>query len=134
MDIVAAAQAPYSAGFAYDEDGLLRYHVGDQVSILECNESVRNIATLLARRPAETHAQCGCPPSCQNRVVGRGRKMRLDLVLTETRGWGIYAAHDGPVIKAGSFFTTYAGELLTLNEAKRRSGCVCGHLHRHGVF
>jgi hypothetical protein len=131
MRQIAAARAvgaDYPDGFAYDDHGRLRYRVGDDVPILECNAAVRAAPCAWFETESLTHdrAQCGCPPDCRNRVVGRGRQLKVDLVATGARGWALYTAHDGPTVPAGAHFTTYAGEVVTLTTAKARERCVLG--------
>lgn len=36
----------------------------------------------------ECHPKCKCAADCQNAVVGRGRKVPLDIFRTDDRGWG----------------------------------------------
>jgi len=55
-----------------------------------------------------------------NRVVGRGRTVKVDLQLTDQCGWGVYAAKDGPKVPKGSFIAIYSGELLTIAEGMAR--------------
>lgn len=59
------------AGFAYDEDGLLRADLARRdVPIAECS------------------ASCGCGDACTNRVAQKGRRVDVQLFKTESRGWG----------------------------------------------
>ncbi|KAJ2760480.1 hypothetical protein IWQ56_000360 [Coemansia nantahalensis] len=84
--------APY-----YDEDGLLRTdHPGP---IYECNE------------------QCPCSADCPNRVVQRGKEIKIDIIRTVAKGWG---AATRKAIRKGEFVCRYTGELLSFAEAEKR--------------
>lgn len=43
----------------------------------------------------ECHTECRCAATCQNTVVGRGRKLPLDIFKTKDRGWGMRNPCDG---------------------------------------
>ncbi|KAJ8099074.1 hypothetical protein POJ06DRAFT_255886 [Lipomyces tetrasporus] len=66
----------------------------------------------------ECNALCSCDITCRNRVVQRGRTVRLDLFKTPQKGWGVKCPHP---IAAGTFICTYVGELITSEEAKIRA-------------
>lgn len=88
--------------FAYGEDGRLRPEivVYPTTPIWECN------------------ARCGCTGDCRNRVVGKGRKVPLDLYKTPSgKGWGVRTHRALP---RGTFVTVYAGELIDEAESERR--------------
>jgi histone-lysine N-methyltransferase SUV39H len=89
--------------FAYNKDGRLR---PDLVSwagtpIWECNSN------------------CSCTADCSNRVVQKGRTVAFDLFKSPTKGWGIRTGHK---VKAGTFITVYAGELLDWAAGEDRNG------------
>ncbi|CAO1615170.1 unnamed protein product [Parajaminaea phylloscopi] len=88
-------------GFAYNPDGTLKDSVlsWSGLSVFECTDA------------------CGCSDDCPNRVVQRGRQVPLELFKTAKCGWGIRSKRE---LKAGTFITTYSGELLTNNEAEAR--------------
>ena len=60
---------------------------------------------------------CGCGAACANRVTQQRVSVPLLLRRTDERGWGVVA--DAP-LPAGRFMCTYAGELLSVEEARRR--------------
>ncbi|CAN7998859.1 unnamed protein product, partial [Ixodes hexagonus] len=58
----------------------------------------------------ECNSQCHCSKRCQNRVVQNGLRSRLQVFMTEKRGWGVRCLDDIP---QGCFICIYAGQLLT---------------------
>ncbi|XP_043243512.1 histone-lysine N-methyltransferase SUV39H2-like isoform X2 [Amphibalanus amphitrite] len=83
---------------AYTKAGKLRLQVGQP--IYECNKA------------------CRCESDCFNRVVQRGRKVKLSIFRTSNGcGWGVKALES---IKRGSFVAEYVGEVITNEEAERR--------------
>lgn len=96
-------------GFAYDLNGLLQFRHDEKMAIWECND------------------MCGCPPSCRNRVIGKGRKVPVDLYRTDNCGWGAKLGkieRSDPTkrgkIKAGTFVGVYCGEQISKLESRRR--------------
>jgi hypothetical protein len=79
-------------GKAYDRDGIL---IRDQpAGIYECNDL------------------CSCNRNrCQNRVVGRGTQVKLQVFKCAEagKGWGVKTLTDIP---AGTYVTSYLGEIL----------------------
>ncbi|KAJ7548913.1 hypothetical protein O6H91_07G032600 [Diphasiastrum complanatum] len=67
----------------------------------------------------ECGVQCGCPPTCHNRVTQHGIKHRLEIFKTKQKGWGVRSWDSIP---SGSFVCEYIGELLDSQEAERRIG------------
>ncbi|TTB85628.1 Histone-lysine N-methyltransferase SETMAR [Bagarius yarrelli] len=65
----------------------------------------------------ECNVLCACSESCQSRVVQNGLRTRLCVFRTENRGWGVVTLE---AIKHGSFVCEYAGEVIGLEEARRR--------------
>lgn len=52
---------------------------------------------------------CGCDRArCQNRLVQRGLRVRLQVFQTDNRGWGVRCRDD---LDCGTFVCTYAGEM-----------------------
>ena len=98
-------------GFAYDKQGLLE---NTSISIWECSET------------------CGCPPSCMNRVIQRGRppQTKLEIFKTREKGWGVRAK--APIPK-GQFIGIYAGELITEDESEKR-GILYNEIGRTYIF
>ncbi|KVI00025.1 histone-lysine N-methyltransferase SUVR3 [Cynara cardunculus var. scolymus] len=60
---------------------------------------------------------CTCGLECGNRVCQRGLSVRLKVVRSRRKGWGLHADQ---FIRGGDFICEYAGELLTTKEARRR--------------
>ncbi|NWT59372.1 SETMR methyltransferase, partial [Erythrocercus mccallii] len=65
----------------------------------------------------ECNSLCRCGESCQNRLVQRGLRLRLQVFRTPRKGWGVRALQPIP---RGSFVCEYAGEVLGFAEAQRR--------------
>ncbi|KAM4582462.1 histone-lysine N-methyltransferase SETMAR [Fundulus diaphanus] len=65
----------------------------------------------------ECNALCSCGDACSNRVVQRGLQLRLEVCRTTSKGWGVRALEGIP---RGTFVCEYAGEVISLTEAKRR--------------
>ncbi|KAJ9559105.1 hypothetical protein OSB04_013719 [Centaurea solstitialis] len=65
----------------------------------------------------ECGSGCGCGSECGRRVGQRGVEVRLKIVRSGRKGWGLHA---GEFIGGGEFVCEYAGELLTTKEARRR--------------
>ncbi|XP_073132578.1 histone-lysine N-methyltransferase family member SUVH9-like [Henckelia pumila] len=80
--------------FAYDMHGIL---VRGKPLIFECGPN------------------CGCPPSCQNRVSQKGLKNRFEVFRSRETGWGVRSLD---TIQAGSFICEYAGVVLTREQVQ----------------
>lgn len=65
----------------------------------------------------ECGSGCICDLECSNRVSQRGISIRLKIVRSPGKGWGLHA---GQFIRSGEFICEYAGELLTTKEARKR--------------
>ncbi|XP_071690545.1 histone-lysine N-methyltransferase SUVR3 [Rutidosis leptorrhynchoides] len=65
----------------------------------------------------ECGSGCGCGMECGNRVGQKGVILRLKIVRSEKKGWGLYADE---FIKCGELVCEYAGEMLTTTEARKR--------------
>ncbi|NXW73742.1 SETMR methyltransferase, partial [Hirundo rustica] len=65
----------------------------------------------------ECNSLCGCGEECQNRLVQRGLRLRLQVFRTPRKGWGLRALEPVP---RGAFVCEYAGEVLGFAEARRR--------------
>lgn len=66
----------------------------------------------------ECNSRCDCTAECKNRVVQFGRKIRLELFKTQSRGWGLRTMEP---LQAGQFIDTYRGEIITAEESDARS-------------
>ncbi|KAG0644370.1 hypothetical protein HOY80DRAFT_878663 [Tuber brumale] len=84
-------------GFAYDNHG--RVIRPNDTVIMECN------------------VRCKCQEECQNRVVQRGRTMRLEIFMTKNCGWGLRTLDP---IQKGTYIDSYLGLVITRAEAERR--------------
>lgn len=62
----------------------------------------------------ECNKTCKCSSSCLNRVVQFPLSQKLQLFLTEKKGWGVRCINDIP---QGSFICIYVGYLLTETDA-----------------
>ncbi|XP_046840781.1 histone-lysine N-methyltransferase SUV39H2-like [Xenia sp. Carnegie-2017] len=74
--------------------------------------------TLARRRPIyECNMKCPCRSNCGNRVVQRGRQVRVCIFRTKRKGWGLKTLD---YIHANQFVTEYVGEILTSEDAEER--------------
>ncbi|XP_062865460.1 histone-lysine N-methyltransferase SETDB2 isoform X2 [Trichomycterus rosablanca] len=63
----------------------------------------------------ECNPWCGCEKRrCQNRVVQRGLRVRLQVFRTHDRGWGVRCRDD---LDKGTFVCTYSGVVLRLGRS-----------------
>ncbi|CAK1585450.1 unnamed protein product [Parnassius mnemosyne] len=84
--------------FAYTYNKRLR--VASGTPIYECNKA------------------CKCTSDCNNRVVQRGRNVKLTIFRTSNGcGWGVRTEQK---IKQGQFLCQYVGEVITFEEAEKR--------------
>ena len=90
---------PYSAS-RLDFGCLRNFYLQNRHHIYECN------------------SLCNCNSNCKNRVVQHGRVVALQIFKTVNRGWGLRCMQD---LKKGQFIDTYRGEIITNEEANRRS-------------
>ncbi|GJP54952.1 hypothetical protein CLOM_g13957 [Closterium sp. NIES-68] len=66
----------------------------------------------------ECFLKCGCSRHCGNRVVQRGITRRLQVFMTEGKGWGVRTLERLP---RGAFVFEYAGEVVTNTEMDERN-------------
>ncbi|NXU19549.1 SETMR methyltransferase, partial [Pardalotus punctatus] len=66
----------------------------------------------------ECNSLCQCGPRCQNRLVQRGLRLRLQVFRSARKGWGVRTLQPIP---EGGFVCEYAGEVLGFAEAQRRA-------------
>lgn len=66
----------------------------------------------------ECNSNCACPETCLNRVVQKGQHLNLQVFKTKHKGWGLKALE---IIKKFTFVSEYAGELISIQEAKKRA-------------
>ncbi|XP_020530211.1 histone-lysine N-methyltransferase SUVR5 isoform X1 [Amborella trichopoda] len=83
--------------FPYDEKGRIILEEG--YLVYECN------------------SMCSCDRTCQNRVLQKGVRVRLEVYKTKNKGWAVRA---GEAISRGMFVCEYIGEVLNDQEANRR--------------
>ncbi|PWN19283.1 SET domain-containing protein, partial [Microstroma glucosiphilum] len=74
---------------------------------------------------------CGCSDDCPNRVVQKGRTVPLEVFKTKMCGWGLRTRK---ALKAGTFITTYAGELITEAETEKRAKVYERHLETSYIY
>ncbi|KAK9406078.1 SETMAR: Histone-lysine N-methyltransferase SETMAR [Crotalus adamanteus] len=65
----------------------------------------------------ECNTMCQCGEMCQNRVVQRGLQFQLEVFKTTEKGWGLRTLE---FIPKGRFVCEYAGEILDIQEARKR--------------
>ena len=56
--------------------------------------------------------------SCLNRVVQKGLQLKLQVFKTKHKGWGLRSLG---IIKKFTFVCEYTGELITIQDAKKRA-------------
>lgn len=88
---------PMRRRFPYNENGRIILEEG--YLVYECNE------------------RCSCSRTCPNRVLQNGVQVKLEVFMTETKGWAVRA---GEAILRGTFVCEYIGEVLDEQEANRR--------------
>ncbi|CAI9778203.1 unnamed protein product [Fraxinus pennsylvanica] len=79
-----------------------------------CGETCLNVLTSIEC----TAGYCPCGEHCRNQKFQKCEYARTKLFKTEGHGWGLLADE---IIKAGQFIIEYCGEIISLEEAKRRS-------------
>jgi len=57
----------------------------------------------------ECNQNCSCSETCYNRVVQNGIGVRLQVFMTDSKGWGLRCLDDIP---RGTFICTYSGQIL----------------------
>ncbi|KAE8355549.1 hypothetical protein BDV28DRAFT_34470 [Aspergillus coremiiformis] len=80
----------------------------------------------------ECGAQCTCDESCWNRVVQRGRTVRLEIFNTGRRGFGLRSPD---YIRKGQFIDCYLGEVIDKKSADVREEIALkrGHSYLFGL-
>jgi [histone H3]-N6,N6-dimethyl-lysine9 N-methyltransferase len=63
----------------------------------------------------ECNSRCKCNKKCLNRVAQQPIQVKLQIVRTANRGWGIQTTHD---IAAGSFICNYEGQIFSEEHAE----------------
>lgn len=71
----------------------------------------------------ECNSQCTCDACCPNRATQRAAPAKLRVAMTAVPGKGRGVFTDG-YIRRGSFVGEYVGEIVTVEEAKKRLGCL----------
>uniref|UniRef100_A0A1J3HK95 Histone-lysine N-methyltransferase SUVR5 n=1 Tax=Noccaea caerulescens TaxID=107243 RepID=A0A1J3HK95_NOCCA len=78
----------------------------------------------------ECNELCGCPRTCQNRVLQNGIRVKLEVFRTESKGWGLRACEH---ILRGTFVCEFIGEVLDQEEANKRRNQYgkegCSYIH-----
>ncbi|GBG76491.1 hypothetical protein CBR_g22240 [Chara braunii] len=65
----------------------------------------------------ECSPMCMCSDECQNRVLQKGVRVKLEVYRTKHKGWAVRAAE---AIPRGTFVCEYIGEVVNDREANRR--------------
>lgn len=81
----------------------------------------QNKRIILKKRTAiyECNKKCSCDETCPNRVVQNGSNIRLEIFRTFNQtGWGVSTLDNIP---SGTFVSRYVGEVITFDEAEKRS-------------
>ncbi|KAL8188610.1 hypothetical protein R6Q57_029898 [Mikania cordata] len=81
---------------------------------LACGERCLNVLTNTECTPG----YCPCGSYCKNQRFQKSEYAKTKLFKTVGRGWGLLADEN---IKAGNFIIEYCGEIISSDEAKRRS-------------
>ncbi|XP_064633424.1 histone-lysine N-methyltransferase SETMAR-like [Lineus longissimus] len=76
------------------------------------------VSSTTAKPIYECSKNCRCPQECPNRVVQFGVQTKFIVFRTSWKGLGLKTAEDIPKFR---FVCEYAGEILTMLEAKRRT-------------
>lgn len=79
-----------------------------------CGERCLNLLTSTECTPE----YCPCGDRCKNQRFQRCEYVKTKLFKTDGRGWGLLADQD---IKTGQFVIEYCGEVISREEARRRS-------------
>uniref|UniRef100_A0A5B6YSA9 Putative histone-lysine N-methyltransferase ASHH1-like isoform X2 n=1 Tax=Davidia involucrata TaxID=16924 RepID=A0A5B6YSA9_DAVIN len=79
-----------------------------------CGERCLNVLTSTECTPG----YCPCSDYCKNQRFQKCEYAKTKLFKTEGRGWGLLADEN---IKAGQFIIEYCGEVISSEEAQRRS-------------
>lgn len=97
--LMETCDCPRNSGgeLAYDRNGRVRVKPG--TPIYECN------------------SLCPCSLSCRNRVLQRGRTVKVAIFRTPDRGWGVKTMER---IEKNQLVTEYVGEAITQEEAEER--------------
>lgn len=88
-------------GIAFDQNRIKSEYLGSSVKpVFECNSF------------------CRCLENCPNRVVQHGVSISLQIYLTKSKGLGVRTLSEIP---QGTFVCEYAGEIISISEARQRS-------------
>lgn len=60
----------------------------------------------------ECNTNCSCGPDCPNRVVQRGKRPKMEIFRTKSKGWGVRAMEP---IEKSTFVVEYAGKVVRSN-------------------
>ncbi|KMP04112.1 histone H3 methyltransferase Clr4 [Coccidioides immitis RMSCC 2394] len=95
---------------------IVPYKVGDNGAVVLREDFMERKSMIY-----ECSMLCSCSSTCMNRVVERGRKVRLEIFETRNRGFGLRSKNS---IQAGQYIDCYLGELLTKSEADNREKAI----------
>ena len=78
-----------------------------------------DVLSIEFRQPVfECNSGGSCSKSCQNRVVQNGQHLQLQVFKTKLKGWDLRTLEN---MKNFTFVCEYAGELISIKEAKTRA-------------
>ncbi|GAA0138522.1 hypothetical protein LIER_34945 [Lithospermum erythrorhizon] len=97
----------------------------EDISICECKFDVNDAETACGERCLNvltntecTPEYCPCGSHCRNQKFQKCEYFKTKLFKTDGRGWGLLADEN---IKAGQYIIEYCGEVISSEEAERRS-------------
>lgn len=79
----------------------------------------------------ECNINCECSDSCQNRLIQHGLCVPLEIFVIKGKGLGVRATK---VVKRGEFVCEYAGEVISQDEAMRRTEFQHGHFEMNYII
>ncbi|KAL3362966.1 hypothetical protein AABB24_012317 [Solanum stoloniferum] len=103
----------------------------DDIAICECKYDASDPESACVERCLNvitntecTPGYCQCGATCRNQRFQKCEYAKTKLFRTEGRGWGLLADEN---IKAGQFIIEYCGEVISSEEAKKRSQAYEAH-------
>lgn len=133
-DLDSQALAREFSGFAYESDRRPLHSHKKSPDNAETDSESRLVRKLFLETKLpifECNAQCGCAPDCLNRTVGRGRREKLNLQKTLTKGWGVFVDQ---TVTHGRLVAHYSGELIPNAVQDTRSNDLYDRIGRTYIF
>ena len=94
------------------------------LSLTGCGHDCLNRTSFMHCAPKK----CPCGELCTNRPFYKLETPKLDMILTDNKGWGVQAAEP---IEKGTFVVEYAGEVIDEAEMSRRMAESRAQGHHH---